>query len=145
MNTPISHAGNCVCGAIRFSVTGDSLRVTACHCQCCQRRTGSDFGIELVFDPRQIEISGGSPACYRHVSDESGRWLEIEFCGQCGGNLGFTLEAAPEIQTLLVGAFDDLSWITPERQTFWHVFTRSRRDCFDLWSEVEIYEEHFRK
>ena len=145
MNTPISHAGGCVCEVIRFSVTGDSPRVTACHCQWCQRRTGSAFGIELVFDPGQIEMSKGSPACYRHVSDESGRWLEIEFCGQCGGNLGFTLEAALEIRTLPVGAFDEPSWITPERQTFRHVFTRSWRDWFDLSSEVEIYEEHFRK
>ena len=79
------------------------------------------------------------------MSNESGRWLEIGFCGQCGGNLGFTLKAAPEIRTLPVGAFDDPSWITPELQTSRHVFTRLWRDWFDLSSEVEIYEEHFRK
>ena len=145
MNSSMSHAGGCVCGAIRFSAAGDPLRVTVCHCQWCQRRTGSAFGIELVFDPDRIEMSGDSPARYRHVSDESGRWLEIEFCGQCGGNLGFTLQAAPEIRTLPAGAFDDPSWITPERQIFRHVFARSRRDWSDLSSEVAIYEEHFRK
>lgn len=143
MNSLISLAEGCVCGAIRFNVSGDPRRVTVCHCHWCQRRTGSAFGIELVFDSGQIEMSGGSPTRYRHVSDESGHCLEIEFCGQCGGNLGFTLEAAPDIRTLPTSAFDDPSWITPERQISRHVFARSRRDWSDFSSEVEINEEHF--
>src|SRR5688572_18349216 len=107
----VAQAGGCVCGAVRFRATGEPLRVTICHCRWCQRRTGTAFGTEVVFNGDQIEITGTEPARYRHLSDESGRWLDIEFCRRCGSNLGFTLEAAPGLRTLPAGAFDDPAWI----------------------------------
>jgi len=141
----MEHSGGCVCGAVRFKAIGEPSRVTVCHCTWCQRRTGSAFGVEAVFDQAQVEVVGDTVARYRHVSDESGRWLDVEFCGRCGGNLGFTLEAVPGIRTLPAGAFDDAGWITTERQQFRHVFARSRRDWSDLSSAVEVHERHFRK
>lgn len=137
------HDGGCVCGTVRFTATGEPLRVTICHCTWCQRRTGTAFGTEAVFASGQVTVSG-QVARYRHVSDQSGRWLDIEFCPRCGTNLGFTLEAAPGLRTLPAGAFDDAAWITAERQPFRHVFVRSRRAWSDLSPLVETYEQHFR-
>src|SRR5262245_4018306 len=121
------HEGGCVCGGVRFRALGAPLRVTVCHCTWCQRRTGTAFGTEVVYLRDQVELLGQTIARYRHISDESGRWLEIEFCSRCRSNLGFTLEAVPGIRTLPAGAFDDPSWISPEQCKFRHVFTRSRR------------------
>jgi hypothetical protein len=133
-----------VCGSIRFKATGEPLRVTICHCTWCQRRTGTAFGTEVVFEDGQIEIAGAEIGRYRHHSDESGRWLDIEFCRRCGTNLGFTLEAAPGIRTLPAGAFDDPTWIRAEDTKVRHVFLRSRREWSDLSPLVEQYERHFR-
>lgn len=138
------NTGGCVCGAVRFTATGDPLRVTICHCRWCQRRTGTAFGTEVVFNDDQVAVTGDEVACYRHVSDESGRWLDIRFCRRCGSNLGFTLEAAPGLQTLPAGAFDDPDWIRAEHIRFRHVFLRSRRAWSDLSSAVDMYERHFR-
>ncbi len=140
-----SHTGGCMCGGVRFTATGEPLRVTVCHCRWCQRRTGSAFGIEVVFRDGQVSLSGDSLARHRHVSDESGRWLHAAFCNKCGTNLGFTLESAPGIRTLPAGAFDDPSWIGPEHQQFVHVYTRSRRDWGEITDQVKAYEQHFRK
>jgi hypothetical protein len=139
------HAGGCVCGSVRFKATGEPLRVTVCHCTWCQRRTGTAFGVEVVFNGEQVEIAGREIARYRHVSDESGRWLDVEFCKRCGSNLGFTLEAAPGLRTLPAGAFDEPGWIRADRYKFRHVYVRSRRDWSELSSDVEVYERHFRK
>ncbi len=139
----MDHEGGCVCGNVRFVAAGEPLRVTICHCAWCQRRTGTAFGTEVVFESGQVTVSG-EVARYRHVSDQSGRWLDIEFCPRCGTNLGFTLEAAPGLRTLPAGAFDDPSWIAAERQPFRHVFVRSRRAWSDLSPLVETYEQHFR-
>ena len=54
------------------------MRVTVCHCTWCQRRTGSAFAVESLFNLEQVEISG-ERTHYRSVSDESERWLELEF------------------------------------------------------------------
>ncbi|NKB59654.1 MAG: hypothetical protein GKS00_25325 [Alphaproteobacteria bacterium] len=140
----VEHSGGCVCGAIRFLANDEPLRVTICHCKWCQRRTGTAFGTEVVYKSEQVAFFGETTSQYRHVSDESGRWLDIEFCGRCGSNLGFTLEAAPGIRTLPAGSFDDPDWIQAERYAFLHVYVRSRRDWSDLSSNVEIYERHFR-
>ena len=83
-------------------------------------------------------------AHYRQVSDESGRWLEVEFCRRCGTKLGFTLEAAPGIRTLPAGTFDDPAWIRTDAVKIRHVYLRSRREWSDLSPSVEQYEQHFR-
>lgn len=140
----MTRAGGCVCGAMRFTATGEPLRVTICHCTWCQRRTGTAFGTEVVFEAGQVEIAGEELGRWRHVSDESGRWLDIEFCRRCGSNLGFTLEAAPGLRTLPAGAFDDPAWIRADRYRTRHVFIRSRREWSDLSPLVETYERHFR-
>ena len=141
----MENESGCVCGAVRFGATGEALRVTICHCNWCQRRTGSAFGIEVVYREDQVAVSGDTVSTYRHVSDESGRWLDVAFCSRCGSNLGFTLEAAQGIRTLPAGAFDDPSQFGSERQDFRHVYARSRSDWSDLSDKVEIYEKHFRE
>ena len=140
----VEHDGGCVCGSVRFRATGEPLRVTVCHCTWCQRRTGTAFGVEVVYQSAQVAITGQEVRRYRHLSDESGRWLDVEFCGRCGTNLGFTLEAAPGLRTLPAGAFDDPGWIRAERCRFRHVYVRSRREWSDLSLAVEVHERHFR-
>lgn len=142
---PVENSGGCVCGRVRFRALGEPLRVTICHCKWCQRRTGTAFGTEVVYKNDQVEIKTDEIARYRHISDESGRWLECAFCPSCGSNLGFTLEAVPGIRTLPAGTFDDPDWINTESYAFRHVYVRSRRDWSDLSSDVEIFEQHFRE
>lgn len=139
------HEGGCVCGAVRYRVQGAPERVTVCHCTWCQRRTGSAFGVEAVFKLENVTLSGETPRTYRHHSDESGRWLDQEFCPRCGTNIGFTLEAVPGIRTIAAGTFDDPSWISPGNTAFRYVYLRSARDWSALPDGVERYEAHFRK
>lgn len=137
------HTGGCVCGAVRFEAADEPLRVTICHCLWCQRRTGSAFGTEVVFQDDRVSFTG-ERARYRHHSDESGRWLDIEFCPRCGSNLGFTLEAAPGVRAIPAGIFDDADFLRPDRLSVRQVFVRSRRNWADPSPLVEIYEVHFR-
>lgn len=144
MAAPGFREGGCVCSGLRFKAWGEPLRVTICHCLWCQRRTGTAFGTEVVYPEERVELLGETLVRYRHMSDESGRWLDVEFCGRCGGNLGFRLEAAPGIRTLPAGTFDDTTWLSPAGQTFRQVFVRSRRDWADASPLVEMHERHFR-
>ena len=74
--TQVNQQGGCVCGQIRYSLTSLPLRATICHCTWCQKRTGSAFGVELVFEKNQIRFHSDTPSIYRHISDLSGRWLD---------------------------------------------------------------------
>lgn len=140
----MTHEGGCVCGGVRYVVRGNPERVTICHCAWCQRRTGSAFGIEAVFKLEKVMMSDGLLKTYRHVSDESGRWLDQHFCSTCGSNIGFMLEAVPGIRTIAVGTFDDPSWIDAAKHQFRHVFVRSAQKWCEIPKGVDQYEEHFR-
>jgi len=136
--------GQCVCGEVTYTVLGEPRRVTICHCKWCQRRTGSAFGVEVVFDVNQIKINDESVSRYRHISDESGRWVDQHFCCICGSNIGFTLEAVPDIRTIAAGTFDDPSWLEHTKYQRRHVYTRSAQDWATIPDSVESYERHFR-
>ena len=136
--------GGCVCGAVRYVVHGDPERVTVCHCTWCQRRTGSAFGVEVVFRTPEVRLDGDTLRSYRHISDESGRWLDQQFCFRCGTNIGITLEAVPGIRTIASGTFDNPSWISPGKYLFRYVYLRSAQDWSRIPDGVEHYEAHFR-
>lgn len=137
-------SGGCVCGDVRYTIAAPPKRVTICHCRWCQRRTGSAFGVEVVFEASQVIINNESVSRYRHVSDESGRWLDQHFCGKCGSNIGFTLELDQSIRTIAAGTFDDPSWLQSDKYQRRHVYTSSSQDWTVIPDAVERYEKHFR-
>ena len=81
------HEGGCICGAIHYVVEGAPFRTSVCHCRFCQQRTGSAFAILPVFRTVQVSFTHGMSTICRHISDESGRWLDAEFCAHCGTRL----------------------------------------------------------
>jgi hypothetical protein len=132
-----------VCGSVRYQTEGEPLRVTVCHCTWCQRRTGSAFAVEPVFNEAQVKLSGGPLSHYRHLSDESGRWLEQQFCPSSGTNIGLTLEWRPGLRIIEAGTFDDPSWISAKRHPFRYIFMRSAQDWSDVPAGAAQYEQHF--
>ena len=135
-----SHEGGCLCGAVRYTTHGNPMRVTVCHCTWCQRRTGSAFAVESLFKVEQVEITGKLNH-FRSISDESGRWIELDFCPKCGTNIGFTFERLPDARMVDSGTFDGTSWVSPDRHEFRYIFLRSAQP----WSEVPEGAQKFEK
>ena len=131
------HEGGCLCGAVRYRVTGTPIRVSVCHCTFCQRRTGSAFGIGVYVKKEDFQLLKGELKSYEHRSDESGRWLRVEFCPNCGNPLTWTLEVMPEGRGVAAGSFDDKSWIKPVR----HSWTRSKHPWVAIPHGVETFEK----
>ena len=140
---PEIHAGGCVCGAVRYTTRGDPEQVVVCHCTWCQRRTGTAFAVEPVFTEHQVEIRGGPLTKYRHLSDESGRWLELGFCPVCGTNIGFTLEWQPGYRVLDAGTFDDPAWLRADRHRFRYIYLDSAQSWSEVPDGVRTYARHF--
>jgi hypothetical protein len=132
-----------MCGSVRYKTRGEPIRVTVCHCTWCQRRTGTAFAVEAVFDDAQVEMTGGPLNWYRHVSDESGRWLAVEFCGRCGTTVGLTLEWRPGVRLLDAGTFDTPDWIRADKHDFRHIFLRSAQAWSIVPEGVQKYEQHW--
>lgn len=131
------HGGGCLCKAIRYRVKGDPLRVSACYCTFCQRRTGGAFSIHAFFNEQNVESEGDGLATYEHHSDESALWLRLHFCNRCGTTVMLTLEKFPGVRIITGGTFDDPNWFKIDR----HVWTRSAQHWVVLPQDVPCFEK----
>jgi hypothetical protein len=52
--------GGCLCGALRYEISGEPLAVAVCHCPDCQVQSGSAFSMSMLV-PRE-RLFAGSPA-----------------------------------------------------------------------------------
>lgn len=107
--------GGCLCGAVRFEVTGEGGNPHRCSCRNCQQRTGAPTVAWVEFTCDQVRWTGtaGVPATYR-CSEYSSR----AFCATCGSSIG-AIDDAPTV-ALLVGSFDDATQaaFAPEYHSF---------------------------
>ena len=128
--------GGCLCGALRYRVRGEPLRASVCHCRNCQRRTGSAFGIGAYFRDADVELRG-SRNTYEYRSDETGRWLRMEFCPSCGNTVTWTAEALAGMRAIAGGSLDDPDWLKIDR----HGWTRSKQTWVLCPPEVHLFDK----
>ncbi|MHA6325545.1 GFA family protein [Roseivivax sp. CAU 1753] len=76
----MSATGSCLCGAIRYAVTGPLRPVVACHCMQCRKTSGHHVAATAA-DPADITVTG-AVRWYR-----SSPGAERGFCPTCGSNL----------------------------------------------------------
>lgn len=101
----------CQCGALRAHVTGETDRINVCHCQTCQRRTGSLFHAGAFWPRAQVRIEGESKAYTRPA--DSGRTVTFHFCPTCGSNVFFENQMLPDNIGITIGTFADPSFPLP--------------------------------
>ena len=50
--------GGCLCGNVRFALSGQPDRVGLCHCLDCRRHHGALFGAFAIFPQGAVTIEG---------------------------------------------------------------------------------------
>jgi len=130
------HEGGCLCGTVRYRVIGGPNLTAVCHCTRCKRMTGSAFSMPAYFDEAAVKITSGVLKTYECHSDETTRWLKLEFCPNCGTTVTWTAEGSPRARGIAVGTFDDPNWIKPSA----HIWTRSALHWMAFPGEVTAFE-----
>ena len=131
------HEGGCACGAVRYRTRGEPVVGLVCHCRFCQRRLASAFAVVAYFADAQVEFLQGALTSREHRSDESGRWLRMEFCPLCGTTITHTTELRPGHRAIAGGTFDDPAWFRIER----HIWTRSALPWVAIPPDVAAFPE----
>ena len=103
--------GGCLCGAIRYKLTGPTLYCTQCCCLDCQKATGTGHTTIIGLHRDQLEVEG-SPKLYTTHGDTGGR-VSRHFCGECGGRLYTSGDLPGSIILLQAGSLDDPNLVTP--------------------------------
>lgn len=97
--------GGCLCGAIRYRVEGSPSSVSICHCRSCRRASGAPAVGWFVVSRAQFKLLSGVLAIC-----QSSKPVHRGFCRQCGTQLTYQHESAPDTIELTIASLD-----TPER------------------------------
>ncbi|MBU2532217.1 MAG: GFA family protein [Alphaproteobacteria bacterium] len=107
-----SATGNCLCGAVSYTINADEpLRMAQCHCKDCQRASGTGHMSLAFFKAADVDIKGET-ASYA-VSADSGNINTRHFCPKCGSRVYGENSARPGLIGLAVGCVDDNAWFKP--------------------------------
>jgi hypothetical protein len=121
------HRGSCLCGAVRFDVSGALPPPDACHCTKCRKWSGHCFVSSDV--PRDaITIHG-----IEHVSwFQSSEKVRRGFCSTCGSSLFFD----PIVRTPWIGVAMGAFEKPTDVHIAVHIFVGDKGDYYDIGDGV---------
>ncbi|MBB3590542.1 hypothetical protein FHX08_000886 [Rhizobium sp. BK529] len=112
----MERSAKCSCGSLSAIASGPPLKVSACHCKSCQRRTGSAFGVAVFFNAAEVAYAGES-STYVRVGD-SGKDLTFYFCPSCGSTVYWMPGFRPGLVAIALGCFDDVTDLAPSQSVY---------------------------
>lgn len=124
--------GSCLCGTVKFTVTGKASNMNHCHCSMCRKIHGSLFA--TYFNAEGIDVTAGSDAI---ASYESSPGFTRTFCTKCGSTLP---EQSHSDKGVFVpaGLMDDDPGVRPEA----HIFTESKAECYTITDTLPQHEHY---
>jgi len=122
-----THKASCRCGKLNVTYKGpDPERITLCHCNSCQLRTGTAFSIQGRFPRGKAKIEGKStkwtfpgdgPKRVAYRSCDSGG-ATYHFCPVCGTTVYWDIAAAPDVIGIAIGTLTDPTFPPPKISGF---------------------------
>lgn len=106
----IERTGGCLCGSVRYTLSGDPVVARICWCRTCQKISGNGTA-NVIFPTSAIEVTG-SMGCYTSPAD-SGNEITRQFCATCGCHLFAGSSARPQFRVVRIGTLDEPSSIAP--------------------------------
>jgi hypothetical protein len=129
-----SNTGACVCGAVRYMVSGELTPVTFCHCSICRRWHGhvgayaavDRDGFQLI-EQRGLKWYSTSPGVRRG------------FCAECGSSLLWDEDALPKLG-ICAGTLDAPTGLSPKA----HIYLASKGDYYEVPDDGLIRRNEFK-
>ena len=114
--------GSCLCGAIKFEVSGELAAPNACHCTMCRKHSGH-FEASTDVPRDRLTVEGEENVSWY----QSSKKVRRGFCKICGSSLFFD---PPHMDWIAVsmGAFDAPTNTKIER----HIFVADKGDYYDI-------------
>ena len=116
------HTGSCLCGAVRFEVTGTLHPPDACHCSQCRKQSGHFWASTDV--PRAaLTLHGADKLTWFRSSEKVRRG----FCSTCGSSL-FWDPIHKDTISIAMGAFDSPT----HTRLAMHIHVANKGDYYEL-------------
>jgi hypothetical protein len=122
-----THKASCRCGKLSVTYKGpDPERITLCHCNSCQLRTGTMWSVQARFPRENAKIKGNSTKWtfpsksgnqVKYRSCDSGG-ATYHFCPECGTTVYWDIATAPDFIGIAIGTLTDPTFPPPKISGF---------------------------
>lgn len=127
--------GGCLCGAVRYEVSGDAVFVGKCYCSDCQKEGGSGH-LDLIGHRQEHVVVTGELCTYEKPGD-SGLTVVRRFCPTCGTTVLGEPLGFPGVSMIRAGTLDECGDITMQMA----IFCKSARDWDQPPAGLPQFEE----
>ena len=139
LSTPRRVTGSCLCGRVRYAATGPFPAFRYCHCERCQKFTGSAHSSGLLVLKERLEWLEGEDQTTLFVHKEAEDYMR-RFCRTCGGPV--PKPARDGLHMIIpAGTLDVDPGERPQANIFW----RLRAPWFVPTSELPTFDERVPK
>jgi hypothetical protein len=107
--------GSCLCGAVRYTASGEAVRFYHCHCSRCRKASGTGHASNL-FLKGTLQWDSGEELVQHFKLPEAERFTN-SFCKICGGRVPRMIEAMGMV-FIPAGSLDEEPTIQPQARIF---------------------------
>ncbi len=124
--------GSCLCGGVRYEITGELTGALNCHCSMCRKAHGAAFRSRARVKASDFKWTAGEKLLSWY---ESSSGNHRGFCRVCGSALLSRFDNNPAYFGLPLGALDDDPGVKPAL----HVHVASKAPWFDITDALPQY------
>ncbi|MFQ5608970.1 MAG: GFA family protein [Gammaproteobacteria bacterium] len=124
--------GGCLCGALRFRVSGPETSVCYCHCRSCRLAVGAPFVAWMTLPASGFSLTRGELALCR-----SSQKVSRGFCASCGTSLTYAHEDRPDEIDVTLATLDEPGSLRPA----WHIWTSDKPAWVVLADDLPQFTE----
>ena len=129
------YKGSCLCGQVRFEITGDINDIVFCHCSLCRKAQGSAFAANGNVESKHFRFIQGEDNLTQY---ESKPGHSKYFCTTCGSPVMSLNEGVPDTIRIRLGSIEsDIA----ERPAC-HIFTDSKANWEKISDHLPQYKEY---
>jgi hypothetical protein len=125
--------GSCLCGTVRYEVSGPFNSMMSCHCSMCRKHHGSGFATYVSAPLENFRWVSGEETLLQYKSSEQGTRYS---CATCGSTVPMTLPAYSMV-LLPAGPLEGDLGIKPQA----HIFVGSKAPWYEIADSLPRYEE----
>jgi hypothetical protein len=106
-NRPMAQkiTGGCLCGAVRYTISGDIIFSGKCYCEDC-RKGGSTGHSSVLAVPQQAVSITGKLTEFKKPGG-SGQSIARRFCPVCGSRIAAMADVMPGVVMITASTLDD--------------------------------------
>lgn len=131
MLKPQAHTGSCLCGQVRYNLTGAPTTVATCHCSICRRSVGA-AGVAWACFPHGALSIEGTVTWY-----QSSTHARRGFCAACGSSLFFATDHHRSEIEVTVATLADADKVAPR----YHSWTSNKLPWEHIGDGLPRYRE----